>query len=161
MTENIYYKKLDWKILPKNIHDELFILAHSSENIRPTNRRGRDNYHHYLLPSSIEQWCRSNLPIDHRYVCRLQRFFDTDHIPKHIDQSRTATFNYLLSETGPITNWFIEDQLIESIIIPQHQWYYVNVSITHSVDQIDQERIALCVFMPHDSEYLTSSSIKI
>jgi hypothetical protein len=157
----MYYKKLDWVVLPKNMHDELLILAHSSENIRPANRRGRNNYHHYLLPSSIEQWCRNNLPIDHRYVCRLQRFFDTDHIPKHIDESRTATFNYLLTSAGPITSWFIEDQLMESVIIPQHQWYYINVSITHAVVQINQERIALCIFMPTHPEYPTSQSMDI
>jgi len=153
----MYYKKLKksaWPVMPKHMHDELLILSRSSKNVRPIDRRGRNSYHHYLLPNSIEQWCRSNLPIDDRYVCRLQRFFNLDHIPKHIDQSRTETFNYILTEAIPATKWYINNKIVKSVVLPQHRWCYLNVSIMHSVVKIDQERIAVCIFIPSIPDYV-------
>ncbi len=144
---SIYYSKLDWPTLPEQFHQELIALSQSATNVRPPGR-GNDNYHHYYLPKHIEEWCRSNLPIDDRYQLRIQRFFGTPYIIKHVDGKRVETCNYVLSPKGPITRWFDKDRVVESVVFPQHEWYRLKVDVLHDVIKLNPERIAITVHIP-------------
>lgn len=151
---SIYYNKLDWPVLSAEMHKELIALAYTAENVRPsaimpTTARHDDFYHHYVLPSHIEQWCRSNLPIDDTDICRLQRFPNAKHIPKHTDAGRIGANLYLLSSAGPETQWYSKNQLAESVVLPQHQWVWINTGEVHEVINIsdtEQDRIAISIF---------------
>jgi hypothetical protein len=157
---SIYYKNLDWPVLPTEMHDELFTLAHIAKNIRPGQTRiprnntnnvtiGYKNFHMYMLPDHIEQWCRNNLPIRDTDICRLQRFINVVDIPKHIDSGRSGVNYYVLSSAGPRTQWYSENQLVESIVVPQYQWVWLNTSKMHEVLNVGatgQDRIALSIF---------------
>lgn len=142
---SIYYLPLEWPTLTHQMHLDLVEYAKSAPNIRPTNRRNIDNYHHYPVPDYIEEWCRANLDITPEHRIILQRFFNTRNVPPHIDGNRVETCNYVLSESGPITRWFNNNQVVDTVVFPQHKWYKLKVDAMHDVINIKTERLALSI----------------
>jgi len=142
---SIYYSELDWPLLPSTMHTDLVEYAKTAPNIRPVTRRNIDNYHHYPVPDYVEEWCRANLAITPQHRIILQRFFNTRLVPPHIDGNRVETCNYVLSETGAVTRWFENNQLVESVVFPQHKWYRLKVDTMHDVINITTERLALSI----------------
>lgn len=144
---SIYYSKLNWPTLSTEFHNELLAHARVATNVRAPGR-GNDNYHHYHLPEHIEKWCRDHLPITDQHHIRIQRFFGTPYIIKHIDGKRVETFNYVLSPTGPVTRWFDKDKIVESVVFPEHEWYRLKVDAMHDVIHLNPERIAITIHIP-------------
>lgn len=146
----MHYKKLDWPALTHEQNNELLSLADSanaSKNIR-THNYWKNTYHRYALPDSINNWCRKHLPIDKGHIIVLQRFFNWNTIPIHSDITRSETFIYLLSKSGPITRWHNDDEttVVNEVCLPQHQWYCIDVKTKHEVINMQEDRIAISIF---------------
>jgi hypothetical protein len=146
-----YYSILDWPRLPDDYHQELITY---SNNIKDKTSLAKTIiYQHHELPAHIETWCREKFSIDYSYKVVLQKFsvdpLDVFNIPLHIDKSRTENIIYLLSPSGPLTQWAVNDQIVESVDILQFTWTKINVAVPHTVLNIDKERIGIAIFKPH------------
>ena len=68
-------------------------------------------------------------------------------LPAHIDLGRTYCYNYLIHSGGNdiATRWFNKDVVIDSVIMNEREWYWLDVSVPHDVDQSVDHRISISV----------------
>ena len=142
------YKELNIPSIPKEylIKDEKF-LKENFENISPY-----PEYNDYQL-------YRAN---DSTLTGILQPYFNFDlktnilyqvikkNIVIHKDVGRSIVYNYITAVGGNDvrTVWYTEDKTKEilSINIPEQIWHSLNVTVYHSVKNIETVRISLTFF---------------
>ena len=106
-----------------------------------------ERYHQYEALLELTDWCKQNLPIDDSYFIRIQKMFNIDRLENHVDVVRDSVVNYLLSPSGPETRWYDRNEnVIESVVFTQYQWFKLSTNVTHSVENISFPRIAISVF---------------
>ena len=147
-----YYTELNWPTLSDKDHHDLLNYAHEIADTDLA-RHLLPGYSHYPVPKHIVAWCKKNLPIDDRYIVVLQNFFSTNvehfDVSKHIDLGRKENIIYLLTEAGPTTRWFNNnDEVVESVVIPSHTWTKLQVDVPHDIINGKKERIAISIFIP-------------
>jgi len=69
-------------------------------------------------------------------------------IPKHVDVDRAIVYNYIIQSGGNNvqTVWWKNDKEFYRIIVPEKRWYKSDVSIAHSIENIENERVIITVF---------------
>ena len=87
----------------------------------------------------------------------VQKYFDKysfkvydlkNGIPKHVDVDRAIVYNYIIQSGGNNvqTVWWKNDKEFYRIIVPEKRWYKSDVSIEHSIENIENERVIITVF---------------
>jgi hypothetical protein len=68
-------------------------------------------------------------------------------VPVHIDKGRTECYNYILEAGGKNveTVWYKNDIEVYRTCIPEKKWHKLNVSVGHTVENIETERFAITV----------------
>jgi len=71
-----------------------------------------------------------------------------DGVPRHIDVGRSVCYNYILQAGGSNveTVWWKNDKEIYRTCIPEKKWHKLNVSIEHTVENIETERLSITVY---------------
>ena len=106
-----------------------------------------------------------NLTIEDSYNCVKVQLARSEVIPPHIDYMRKATLYYLMSETGPKTNFYdgpsTPDDIIAYLptnltnkreyILEKSKWYSFQNSAIHEVVNITSERVSLVIDISNDS----------
>ena len=141
----VYHQKLDWPVLPLDMSYRLIEYVKTAVN---TGSNLWPKYHYYDVPLDTAEWLRSNLPIKGNYSFKIQRIFDMNRIPNHIDLARDIVANFLLSMTGPETRWYANDQytVVDSAVFNQFEWNLLKVDSMHSVEGMISDRVAISVF---------------
>lgn len=140
------YQRMDWKSLPRELERGLCEYAKDAPPINP-NLTIYSVFSTIVIPSEVEAWIRSELPISDNHTVVIQRF-RAPWIGVHKDSIRDCAYNYVLSDDNAITHFYDDDQsLVESVRYEKSVWYYHNTDVFHSVDEItDMFRCAISVF---------------
>jgi len=73
----------------------------------------------------------------------------------HKDKGRAAAFNYIIKSGGEnvSTVWFDDDKNeIERVVLPEKQWYFLDLSKFHNIYDITETRIAITIFESVETE---------
>ena len=142
----VYHQKLDWPVLPLDMCHRLIEYSKTAVNLDFPNLW--PNYHYYDVPLETVEWLQSNLPIEGNYNYKIQRIFNMNRIPNHIDLGRDSVANFVLSTTGPETRWYADDHktIVDSVVFNQFEWNLLKTDSMHSVEGMTTDRVALSVF---------------
>ena len=71
-----------------------------------------------------------------------------DGVPRHIDVGRSVCYNYILQAGGSNveTVWWNDNKEIYRTCIPEKKWHKLDVSIEHSIENIETERVSITTF---------------
>lgn len=157
MPLNVYYKELDWPILPDDLCQRL--IDHVPEAERADFWFGKDFYQGYeqrAISQEAQQWLKDNIPIDLTgFEMRLQVMTDS-HVPMHRDIQRASSFNFVLTDDNSITNWHgANSKIIHSVCYKRKCWYHHQSQVVHSVENITPPRIAITIFKLEIQNWLT------
>jgi hypothetical protein len=145
LSEN--YQHLNWPIVPLDLCASVIEYSKTAQNLGKFLNSSMERYHQYEALLELTDWCKQNLPIDDSYFIRIQKMFNIDRLENHVDVVRDSVVNYLLSPSGPETRWYDRNEnVIESVVFTQYQWFKLSTNVTHSVENISFPRIAISVF---------------
>ena len=152
-TSDKCYKALDWPAFDLDLFAEL-----REKSLKATRGTGHTEqpwlFSILKTPWSLREWAIENLPLDitDKWVVAFQRFQESEHVAPHRDDIRKTVYNCLLTDGGPITQFYDDrGKVFESVVYEKNQWYYHNASITHGVQNTGAEgafisRTAVSVF---------------
>ncbi len=112
--------------------------------------RAPDEVYHWLYDHKIIDTLDCDVGVQRSYGGNIL-FPHRDTTPDSNDQIfrvRYMAWNYLLSESGPVTNFYRSQNLAdvcESVILPRSTWHELIVSELHGVNNIVNDRISLSV----------------
>jgi|ETNvirenome_6_85_1030632.scaffolds.fasta_scaffold00054_68 hypothetical protein len=104
----------------------------------------KENYGIYFCEDELTDFLKPLFP-----ECTCFRYQVLQpNIPRHIDYNRSSCYNYLLQLGGDNveTVWWKNDKEIYRTCIPEKKWHKLDISIEHSIENIETERIAITVF---------------
>jgi len=138
-----FYTKLDWPKIPTGMAEELLLYSETAVDIRNI----MPDFQHFQLPPDATKWCIDNLPLPGEYEHRLQKIFYGYPTVMHKDQLRVEAYNYVLTDSEPICNWYDDNGLLlGSIQFEQYCWYKLDTQIYHRVMNINRDRVAITLF---------------
>lgn len=106
-------------------------------------------------PPSLHNWNKFNNPFGDGYRVAVQRMYKGDRLWPHIDGKldpakniypREYAINYLLSESGPVTEWYREQDVstvFDSVVFPARTWHRIATNVWHGAKDIVSPRIAV------------------
>lgn len=120
-------------------------------------------------PWSLREWAIDNLPIKltDEWVVAFQRFQESLHVAPHRDAIRKFSYNCLLTEGGPTTQFYTnKGQLFDSVVYGKNKWYFHNSSVPHGVENSDKSgeniiRTAVTVFKVDPTQYSRAVPISL
>jgi hypothetical protein len=82
-----------------------------------------------------------NFPIQVRYQVIKNK------LSKHVDDGRTFCYNYVVHSGGSNiqTRWFDEEEITEFVVMNEFEWYWLDVSVPHDLDQFVNYRLSISV----------------
>jgi hypothetical protein len=127
------------------------------------NRPKTENYGTYDVPKNVEHWLRTTLPIPDHYTITIQRIragCEVDDVSAnpvhtgptsiHIDQLRESVYQFLITPSGPVTNWYElrgdRYEIIESVVCQMGKWYHLHTTIPHAVKGLTEDRMMVIVY---------------
>jgi hypothetical protein len=130
------------------------IKNHPARDQEYTGRFLKPDFSQFDVPTSVEQWVRTNLPITDAHVVRMQQHSNMPYSPPHKDISRATAFNYLLTKGDAETIWFSDTIVngapveVARVQYKKAVWYFHESRIFHQVVGMTHYRLAITVFVP-------------
>ena len=104
--------------------------------------------------SELESFLQPYFSFDLKNQIRCQII--KKNIVVHKDVNREIVYNYIINTGGNDvrTVWFDEDKVTEilSVEIPKHTWHEMDVTKFHTVENINNTRIALTIFQSTENK---------
>lgn len=168
MKDGKYYKFVELPQLPKELESLCAFYASNDKNLIYSLNKQIYNtkeeldrkpclFDVYDIPQEVRKWLYDNKIIKNinQKNVGIQKSYNGNSIYPHIDKMvdsneqirfRNYALNYLLSESGPITNFYKDNlDIIEGVIVPSRSWHILNVKVLHGVENIKNERLTLSV----------------
>jgi hypothetical protein len=107
-------------------------------------------YSVHNAPKEMYEWARDYFHLDNLTV-RYQIVRPGMRI--HKDVNRAWCYNYLITSGNGETVWYEDDKttIKESAVIPEKTWHWINTSVFHTVNNIEEDRLAITIFEDHDN----------
>lgn len=152
------YELYDYDRLPREIEEEcLFLVNHYKPFFTIPPDAPQQCLFELFHPSpSLHEWCiSSSNPFGNNFRIAVQRMSGGNRLWPHVDGKlependiypRPFAINYLLSPSGPTTEWYHSNDInsvYESVLIPSHKWHKIRTDILHGVRDIEEPRIAI------------------
>ena len=98
-------------------------------------------YHWKAAPELTQKWCRENICSDMYWGIQII----TGDLPAHKDIDTEVKFNYIIHSGGDnvLTNFYDNNNLIETVNFASNAWYIMNVSVEHAVVGVKSARVSL------------------
>jgi len=127
--------------IPEEIIETNLSVIESGKKIYP---KKSETFCSWWLDDKLEIFLQPyfNFPIEVRYQVIKNK------LPIHTDIGRKFCYNYLIHLGGNNihTRWFdTENNEIESVVMGEKKWYWLDVSVPHDIDQWVDYRIAISV----------------
>lgn len=160
------YTIYDYERLPLNIEEEsLRIVENTKPFFKISDIPGQCVFELFHAPSSLSNWCKSDSnPFGKDHIIFVQKMSQSDKLYPHVDGGfdpekniypRDHAINYLLSESGPTTQWYHTNDpasAYENVVFPSRTWHKIKTDVLHGVINITQPRIAITMIKTWDAE---------
>lgn len=129
----------------KKLPEEMISEVHKSlenTNIYPLKC---DHYKACMGTYTLQNFVQSLFDTDILVLCHVIY----DNLEIHKDVHRTIAYNYIIESGGSLvkTNFYNDNkELKETYYIEPYKWHSLNVSLYHSVTNIERPRIAITCF---------------
>ena len=150
------YTIYDYPRLPRQVEQDSLRVAQSSKPFFEIALPGQCVFELYQAPLSLQQWFLSNSFFDHSCAVFVQQMRFGNCMLPHVDAGdlsknvlpRECAFNYLLSPSGPATEWYRDQDIstvFERVVFPSHTWHRIKTDVLHGVRNITEPRIAITI----------------
>ena len=154
MSYITYYE--DWPKLDDSLIQEALYIRDNEENIFPFKS---SPYKLYLLNDLLKNFTSKFLKFNHKIHLHSFNF-----VPIHIDVNRTEAYNYIIDTGGPNVKTLFYNlndftilgpgdikkvnencEPVEAVSIRPNVWHKINVSVPHTVINIETVRTGLTI----------------